>query len=443
MNKSISFFLFFLQLFFISSAYSETVARVYRYSPPGGGTFATLQNACDGFVAYKNLDEAGAFLISIDQQPYPSQSSCLVQNQPRFNSQSRVYVSVDMGCPPNTQLNGENMCDSSCVAPSVYDSATSTCKSPNLCQGKTLSSTSGRAIPSVGDGGLPASACIFGCQYSINKKNVTLCSGAVCIVSVISTSTGQTCTDSVTPTSGESEIQAPKTPQEECVAKGMSYGTINGTVVCAVGGTNGVPPVNVSTETKDSFTTPAGVTTSTTNTTNTINNNSVSTTTTTTYPDGTTKTETKEQPIDNFCELNPNSQICKEAEKSTFSGSCTVAFQCTGDAIQCAISKEQHKRHCELFEKETSMTTEGKKLIDGTATDNNPAKIENRENVNLAGMINEGSNIGGGSFTDKIISLRGGGVTLPFAKLNFMMQILGGFILAAAYINAARIVGVR
>ena len=59
-----------------------------------------------------------------------------------------------------------------------------------------------------------------------------------------------------------------------------------------------------------------------------------------------------------FCEENPELAICGD---SSFAGSCP-SFTCDGDAVQCAIAREQHIRNCRLFDSETSpsaLTTAG------------------------------------------------------------------------------------
>ena len=67
---------------------------------------------------------------------------------------------------------------------------------------------------------------------------------------------------------------------------------------------------------------------------------------TTTKPDG----STEEKPEKEFCKENPDAPQCK---KSNWGGSCG-SFTCDGDAIQCAIAKEQHQRNCKLFDEKTS-----------------------------------------------------------------------------------------
>jgi len=67
---------------------------------------------------------------------------------------------------------------------------------------------------------------------------------------------------------------------------------------------------------------------------------------TTTKPDG----STDEKPEKEFCKENPDAPQCK---KSNWGGSCG-SFTCDGDAIQCAIAREQHQRNCKLFDEKTS-----------------------------------------------------------------------------------------
>ncbi|WP_338819341.1 hypothetical protein [Acidovorax temperans] len=78
---------------------------------------------------------------------------------------------------------------------------------------------------------------------------------------------------------------------------------------------------------------------------------------TTTNPDGSTDEESE----GDFCKKNPETPMCK---KGNFGGSCG-SWTCEGDAIQCAMAKEQHKTNCKLFDEKN-----GHKLtqaaLDGT-----------------------------------------------------------------------------
>src|SRR5690606_10865770 len=83
-----------------------------------------------------------------------------------------------------------------------------------------------------------------------------------------------------------------------------------------------------------------------------------------------------------FCEENPNSPQCKE---SSFGGSCQANFACDGDAIQCAIAKEQHIRACKLFDDPSpeSLLYEANKGKEGNQTGDLPGN----ETVSIAGRI--------------------------------------------------------
>lgn len=382
------------------------------------------------------------YYVSID--PSTEFPICRINVFQGSNYQDGFTLQKYKNCSGTRQLwnsgQGAGICsgDLTCTPPKVLNSEGTSCVNPpNPCENKTLSSTTSRLINQPSNIA-PNSVCIANCTYNVNFKNITICAGGKCSLSVVSPSTGQECSVSPSPASGESETPLEKTPEEKCIAAGQSYGTINGTVVCAKAGTPSTPPVTVN-DTK-STTNSAG--TGNTTTTTTINNNTVTTTTTTTPANGGEPiTETTEQDISGFCEENPTSKICKDDEASTFGGSCAASFTCDGDAIQCSIAQEQHKRNCTLYETQTTLSQQGQAMIDSQG--NNPASLENRETINLSNMVNEGSNIGSGTFQDKVIPLKGSGIVLPFSKLNDIVQLLGAFLLAGAYLNAARIVGVR
>lgn len=58
----------------------------------------------------------------------------------------------------------------------------------------------------------------------------------------------------------------------------------------------------------------------------------------------------KTDTTDVYCKQFPNDAKCKEEQKGEFGGVCAGGFTCKGDAIQCAIAKEQHKRNCQFWD---------------------------------------------------------------------------------------------
>lgn len=81
----------------------------------------------------------------------------------------------------------------------------------------------------------------------------------------------------------------------------------------------------------------AGVCTTTTTTTTTVNNNT------------TTTTGTSTKPKSAYCAESPSDPQCDGEEDSAFAGSCSAGFECRGDAVQCAVAREQHERNCSMF----------------------------------------------------------------------------------------------
>ncbi|CAM4988760.1 unnamed protein product, partial [Rotaria socialis] len=80
---------------------------------------------------------------------------------------------------------------------------------------------------------------------------------------------------------------------------------------------------------------------------------------------------------------------------SNFAGSCSGGFQCSGgDAIQCAIAKEQYTRNCELFDDDANPLAEfyySERNKEGSQSD----KLPGNETVNVgAGNFNTTNALG-------------------------------------------------
>lgn len=138
-----------------------------------------------------------------------------------------------------------------------------------------------------------------------------------------------------------------------------------------------------------------------------------------------------------FCKENPNSPMCKE---STFSGSCAGNFQCDGDAIQCAIAKEQHIRACKLFDDKTpeSELYESEKGKEGEQTKDLPGS----RTESLANRISTVDAFGAGQcIQDLNIVVAGMAVSLPMSKICPVLGIIGNIMIGVALLLAIRIVG--
>lgn len=125
---------------------------------------------------------------------------------------------------------------------------------------------------------------------------------------------------------------------------------------------------------------------------------------------------------------------------SNFGGSCMAGFTCKGDAIFCAISKEQHRRACLLFddkspESELYAKEKGK---EGEQTKDLPGnRTEDMSNV-----INQSDAFGGGSCIQDIsVVVMGQSMSLPVSKICPSLAYIGNILVAVALLLAIRIVG--
>lgn len=411
---------------------------------------------------------------------------------------SRVLARVATSCPPGTTPSGGNCVapytcpgggtlsgatctcapgdtdtGSSCIAPCAWPKAVSggSCACPASGQDPYMASTFTNGVlndaswPMAGGScttNRPSTACVggaggSGCQMNVNwdaanrySVSGTTCSGAYAPSQM--TFTGASCS-SASGTNGDIPTQNDANDQPIPCAPGMVGGTVNGVYRCLPGQTQGT-----GTETGTTNTTlPDGTTVATTVTENSVTNcsgpGSCSTTTTTTTttvstppggpPQTTTTTETETEPGDGtelggFCEQNPGSPICKS---SSWSGAC-AATQCEGDAIQCAIAREQHRRFCEILNPVATgaQPADAQTFWDANSKGEGIAKALIHTDGTLPTMDQTSRGLSGGGLSDVTYSMGMiGNVTIPYSNLNNILNIIGGIVLALALIIGARI----
>ena len=126
--------------------------------------------------------------------------------------------------------------------------------------------------------------------------------------------------------------------------------------------------------------------------------------------------------------------------KSGFGGNCEAGFACEGDAIFCAIAKEQHRRACRLFDNKTAESElyEKEKGKTGEQTKDLPG---NREE-SMANRISTADAFGAGQCVQDLnIVVVGKSVTLPMSKICPIVSVLGNIMVGVALLLAVRIVG--
>lgn len=139
-----------------------------------------------------------------------------------------------------------------------------------------------------------------------------------------------------------------------------------------------------------------------------------------------------------FCAENPNSIICKT---SSFSGTCD-AVACDGDAVQCAMAREQAKRMCELIDKVTPLATIGiDATVAGDVPTGHPGALANVTSIGVPALSD--TPIFGSSNacpSDVTLALRFGTVTIPFSSMCTSLGLLGMALKGIAYLTAAMII---
>ncbi|GKS96152.1 virulence factor TspB C-terminal domain-related protein [Acidovorax sp. SUPP2825] len=137
---------------------------------------------------------------------------------------------------------------------------------------------------------------------------------------------------------------------------------------------------------------------------------------TTTKPDGTTD----EKPQEEFCKLNPEVSICKTG---SFGGSCGSGFSCEGDAIQCAIAREQHKQNCKLFD-ESTPSPDYKRAIDGTDDKSADALRKSAEQISVSQLDTNGMGWGRACPADLSFDVAGKSFAIPFSKVCPILNVM-------------------
>lgn len=253
---------------------------------------------------------------------------------------------------------------------------------------------------------------------------------------------------------GDAPTPAPNLPGNTCAA-GQVLANVNGEQKCLAGGTDPVNPntgeteTGPTTETTTEKTTDGSGNTTTTQTSSTNNpDGSVTTKTTVTECDATgdnCTTSSQEEteggdPLKTFCEENPKSKICTDKEGS-FGGSCAGGFLCEGDAIQCAIAREQHIRNCQLWaESEEATLYESVKAGTDSGTINNPALEANREMFTLPGTLDQSHHFTPGCWPDLTVTVMSQVVVLPLSDLCPYLEYMGVILVGCSLLVATKIV---
>lgn len=239
--------------------------------------------------------------------------------------------------------------------------------------------------------------------------------------------------------------------EKECVASGGMPGQVNGQQVCVRkqdGETWDTKTDSTSTPTQTTTTNPDGTTTTTKTTTITSTSGGTGTTKTTETTtvrdaDGNiiseTTTETiQDEPKTDFCAKNPTDPACVgEVAGGSFEGNCSSGFECSGDAVMCAVAKAQHESNCatavsdEVLGQFAAIQQYG-----GTA----PGEGLDRQQIDVPTALSVAEIGGGSGLQDQSFTVMGKTIDIPFSKLNLYITMLGYAVMMVAWIGAWRII---
>jgi hypothetical protein len=311
-------------------------------------------------------------------------------------------------------------------------------------------------------------------EMAVWNKRTTACSGGCVVQGAYAAgktdgsgtiydakATGATCDPNAATGSGDNTAGDDATPAPVPLEPGQCSGTVNGTAVvvpCGAGTT---------TKTESKTTTQNGDGTKTTveKSTECVDGGGCKTTTTTTGTSATgaqtgknvtvtdgvdfqdrnslggqggaaTPGEQEDQP--GLCEEYPDIPACKE---STFSSSCAAgaAPQCDGDAVQCAIASEQHRRNCAFFDQTNTSSEQGTAAVaagvegDTDHPNRNPTEHE-------IGTFDQTNLIGGSCPADRILGTGTATVSIPFSQICGPASSLGLLLVGITALSCIAIV---
>lgn len=396
-----------------------TIKRTATYTV-GANSNRTAQAACDAYMTtlgYPGGTVSGTTCTAVNGGPQPP-------TRP-------ITVAYDGSCPANSTVSGENCI---CNAPSYVESD-GACISVEqaACQilngGDVWMSTVGRASPG-------STSC------SEDGCNVTWAST---LLYVKDKATGVETTEGAGKYLSTPCTYNPTVGAKTDTCPGGTTGEVNGNVVCVPYD----PDLNViqsvkstSSTSTTTVSTPSGTTTSSTtnnetkDTTCTGDSCTTTTTKTTVNGDGTsaTTTENAVKPRDDYCRDNPQDPACGEEEKGSFSGNCSVGFDCKGgDAAMCATAKAVHEQKC-LLTPSADVQTEANRITDGTWSGSVP---EMQKNI---GDFNQSNPFGSTCPGDHNVSVAGTTVVIPFASACSALQMAGNLLVAMTLLGSAMFV---
>jgi hypothetical protein len=410
--------------------------QTYEYQIGSNGYFPSAAAACADQAARLTANSTTSNYSVVACDPNVAAGASFRPTSRATGSQgSLLYFNISRRavagqCPSgSTQLNS-----TTCVCTDPLVAKDGQCVPP--CEGTVGKpfASGDYSVMVQGGGSAPAQACSGGCSFTLPEYEFSMKYGdkqEFIFDASKSKGNGMTCTPS---SSGPDPKPEPK---PDPLPPGQCPGTVNGVAVivpCDSTSTPGPKTSNPAPTTTpppsgggDPANGPPGTKNEDTKTTCAGDKCTTTTTTTTTNPDGSTTTETENttEPRDDYCQKNPASLQCED-KKSAWGGSCG-AFTCGGDAVQCAIAQEQHRRNCELFEASDASARGISAAAAGDRPGDHPRN--GMQSVSIGTGFDQTNLLSGSCPGDQTVSIGSGrSVVLPWSKLCEPAAMLGNVL---------------
>lgn len=110
-------------------------------------------------------------------------------------------------------------------------------------------------------------------------------------------------------------------------------------------------------------------------------------------------------------------------DKSSFGGQC-AAVTCDGDAIQCAMVREQYRRNCQLFENDTDPSSLTNAALSGADQDSAAALKAAAQQVSVGSLDQSGMGWSRSCPADPSFEVAGKTFDIPFSKVCGVLGVL-------------------
>lgn len=398
--------------------------------------FDSPASACSAaWPAYKTA--SGNTAVTRSQLDSPT--ACSIWSGSSFTQNVSISSYSGLVCPANSEISG-----ASCVCKAGYSDIGGSCVvfvDPNIAKcaavsggldmfsGHSSFSKFGAAYCPNDGPGANCGATVSG-GFGVVKNGVTLWTYEV-------TYTGAVCV----PPSGTPGVPSGATGGgAETTCKG-TVGTFNGITTCvplSKGDTNVV-------QSEKGGTSATGEKVTEETETKCTGTRCTTTTTTTTTPPTvngvpgvpTSKTETKEEPKDDFCVKNPRSVMCVVSSLSA--GACGSPDVCDGDAIQCAIQAMAKRTACALdpVDGGEKAALAAAKLVTGSVT----GSLAGNTSMSLGpASFSSVELLSGSCIADRSVTVFSKTVTIPLSGVCPYLSILGQALVTVSFLAAAVIV---